>query len=143
MNPVSIDPTSNSITPAPNYLPYPGRPEKQIQWGHYIFLYYKFHQLWSVGYRYDFFKDLTLKNKDNYMADNAIESSTFQVTFIPSEFSYIRASYERRYIKDFSTDSFENKIYKGLIVTNDLEKLEHRFYIQGTIIMGSHPAHTY
>lgn len=142
-NDILYDPTTATISPNPDYLPYPGKPAKEIQWGHYLFLMYKFHQLWSAGFRYDYFTDYSLKNKDGYMADNAIHAFTGQVTFRPSEFSYIRASVERRYQKDYTTKTLETTVAQGLVVTPDLIKTDHRFYIQAMYILGSHPAHTY
>ncbi|MCB1178532.1 MAG: hypothetical protein KDK36_13180 [Leptospiraceae bacterium] len=106
------------------------KPPNQIAWGHYIFLNYKFHQLWSIGYRYDYFTDKSLKTRDGYDADNAIEANSLQVTFHSSEFGLLRASVERRYIKDFSN-------------SEDTEKVDQRLYLQAMFILGSHPAHTY
>jgi hypothetical protein len=100
------------------------------QWGYYIFVEYQFHQLWLVGYRYDFFNVPNLRNSRGDYARNALEANTFQITFRPSEFSFIRASAERRYNADFSSSS-------------EPEFIDYRYYIQVTYLMGSHPAHQY
>lgn len=100
------------------------------QWGYYLFADYKFHQLWSVGVRYDYFTDKSLVMKDGSPAKNAIEAQSLQATFHSSEFGKIRASFERRYIQDFSKEDFQ-------------EVREYRFYIQTVAILGSHPAHSY
>lgn len=142
-NEIQYHPESKTISPEPNYYPYPGKPANQIQWGQYIFLNYKFHQLWSAGFRYDFFTDYSLKNQAGYMATNAIEAQSFQISFIPSEFSFIRATVERRFTMDYSGETPENKALQGLIITPDFEKVEYRFFVQAVFILGSHPAHQY
>jgi hypothetical protein len=106
------------------------KPPNQIAWGHYLFLDYKFHQLWSVGYRYDYFTDQSLKTSSGFEAANAIEANSLQVTFHSSEFGLIRGSLERRFIKDESNNS-------------DPERVDQRMYIQAMAILGSHPPHTY
>lgn len=100
------------------------------QWGYYFFVDYKFHQLWSLGYRYDYFTDKSLVDKNGKLADNAIEAHSMQITFHSSEFGRIRGSVERRYIQDFSKTEFQ-------------EQREWRFYVQAVAILGSHPAHSY
>lgn len=103
---------------------------KKIQWGHYIFAEYRFHQQWSAGFRYDYYTDESLKTKQNYKADNFIEAQTLQLTFHPSEFSYIRGTVERRFIQD-------------LTLEQDREVKEYKYMIQCVLILGSHPAHAY
>lgn len=98
--------------------------------GFYIFAEYQFHQLWAVGYRYDFFKDPNLRDKNGYLAPNGIDANTLQITLRPSEFSYIRASVERRFTKDYTQESNQ-------------EVKEYRYYLQATFILGTHPAHQY
>ncbi len=98
--------------------------------GWYLFLDYQFHQLWSIGYRYDFYKIPNLRDKNGYMATNGTEANTLQLTLKPSEFSYIRAAVERRFSKDYSVESNQ-------------ETKEYRYYLQATFILGSHPAHQY
>ncbi|MEM7184605.1 MAG: hypothetical protein AAF518_27160 [Spirochaetota bacterium] len=142
-NKVTYDPATGTLTPPPSYLPYPGRPGKRIQRGHYLFLMYKFHQLWSAGFRYDFFTDYSLKKQDGYRANNKIEAHTLQVTFRPSEFSYLRATIERRFQRDFSSQTQQTSLAQGLVVTPDFEKVDYRYYIQAMFILGAHPAHTY
>lgn len=100
------------------------------QWGYYIFAEYQFHQLWLVGYRYDFFNVPNLRDARGNFARNAVEANTFQITFRPSEFSYIRGSVERRYTADFSK-------------SDGTEFVDYRYYIQVTYLLGSHPAHQY
>jgi len=100
------------------------------QWGYYLFLEYQFHQLWVLGYRYDFFNVPNLRNSRGDYARNGVEANTFQITLRPSEFSYIRASIERRYTVDFSKK-------------DAVEFVDYRYYIQATYILGSHPAHQY
>jgi hypothetical protein len=102
----------------------------QDKWGYYVFADYKFHQLWSVGFRYDYLTDKSLVNKDGSPAKNAIEAQSLQLTFHSSEFGKIRGSFERRYIQDFSKDDLQ-------------EVREYRMYIQMVAILGSHPAHSY
>lgn len=99
-------------------------------WGYYIFAEYQFHQLWLIGYRYDFFNVPNLRNNGGYYARNAVEANTLQITFRPSEFSFIRLSGERRYTADFSKNT-------------DQEFVDYRYYLQVTFILGSHPAHKY
>ncbi len=100
------------------------------QWGYYVFAEYKFHQLWSAGFRYDYLTDKSLTNKDGTPAKNAIEAQSLQMTFHSSEFGKIRGSLERRYIQDFSKEDFQ-------------EVREYRIYFQTVAILGSHPAHSY
>ncbi|TGK84526.1 hypothetical protein EHQ31_05630 [Leptospira montravelensis] len=118
--PELMDPTTFQKSKAPS----------RDQWGYYMFVDYKFHQLWSVGYRYDYFTDKSLLDKNGKHADNAIESHSTQITFHSSEFGRIRGSIERRYIQDFSKTEFQ-------------EQREWRFYVQAVAILGSHPAHSY
>lgn len=99
-------------------------------WGYYIFAEYQFHQLWLIGYRYDFFNVPNLRNSYGEFARNAVEANTLQITFRPSEFSFIRLSGERRYTADFSKNT-------------DQEFIDYRYYLQVTFILGSHPAHKY
>jgi hypothetical protein len=105
-------------------------PPRQIQYGYYLFIDYKFHQLWSIGYRNDFITDRTLKDRNGYNARNSIEANSIQITLHTSEFAKVRGTFERRYIRDLSQE-------------NDSERVDQRFYFQTMIIMGSHPAHTY
>ncbi len=105
-------------------------PPNLIQWGWYAFAEYKFHQLWSVGYRYDFFTDKSIKNRYNFDAENYTEANSLQAAFHSSEYGVIRATFERRFLLDKSQD--ENQ-----------EKVDQRYYIQAMFILGSHPAHTY
>lgn len=100
------------------------------QWGYYAFLDYKFHQLWSVGYRYDFFTDRNSKNEQGLGALNFIEANSIQLTFKTSEFAYFRGSLERRYIRD------ESK-------SENTDMVDQRIYVQTVFILGSHPAHAY
>ncbi|GBF48679.1 hypothetical protein LPTSP4_01790 [Leptospira ryugenii] len=106
------------------------KPPTQHKWGYYVFGEYKFHQLWSVGARYDYVTDKSLTTKDGDPAKNAIEAQSLQMTFHSSEFGKIRGSLERRYIQDFSKDDFQ-------------EVREYRVYFQTVAILGSHPAHSY
>lgn len=105
-------------------------PEDLIRWGYYAFLDYKFHQLWSVGYRYDFYTDRSTRNSRNLNVLNFIEANSLQVTFHSSEFAYFRGTLERRFILDESLES-------------DKDKIDQRFLIQAVAILGSHPAHAY
>ena len=100
------------------------------QWGYYAFLDYKFHQLWSIGYRYDFFTDKNSKNEQGLGALNFIEANSIQLTFKTSEFAYFRGSLERRYIRD------ESK-------SENTDVIDQRVYVQTVFILGSHPAHAY
>lgn len=118
--PELIDPATFQKSKAPS----------RDQWGYYFFVDYKFHQLWSLGYRYDYFTDKSLVDKNGKQADNAIEGHSTQITFHSSEFGRIRGSVERRYIQDFSKTEFQ-------------EQKEWRFYVQAVAILGSHPAHSY
>lgn len=105
-------------------------PPNLIQWGWYLFAEYKFHQLWSVGYRYDFFTDKSIKNRYNFDAENYTEANSIQAAFHSSEYGVIRATFERRFLLDKSQD--ENQ-----------ERVDQRYYIQAMFILGSHPAHAY
>ncbi|WCL48358.1 hypothetical protein [Leptospira sp. GIMC2001] len=100
------------------------------QWGYYIFLDYQFAQQWLIGYRYDFFNVPNLRDSQGNFARNAVEANTIQVTYRPSEFSFIRISTERRYTADFSRNDNE-------------EFVDYRYYVQATFLLGSHPAHQY
>ncbi|WP_411823113.1 hypothetical protein [Leptospira sp. 'Mane'] len=106
------------------------KPSSQNQWGYYLFADYKFHQLWSVGGRYDYFTDKNLTGKDGKFALNAIEAQSLQVTFHSSEFGKFRLSVERRYTQDYSKE-------------NSQELREYKANIQMVAILGSHPAHSY
>jgi hypothetical protein len=119
--PDKLDPISFVKSPIP----------METFWGYYVFLDYQFHQQWSIGYRYDFFNVPNLRDKNGSIARNAVEGNTVQLTYKPSEFSYIRASTERRYTADFSSE------------TGNPEFVDWRYYIQATFILGSHPAHKY
>ncbi|MDX1961276.1 MAG: hypothetical protein SFU98_22095 [Leptospiraceae bacterium] len=105
-------------------------PPKQAQWGYYIFADWKFHQLWSVGYRWDYFRDLSVKDRAGLDALSTIQSNTLQLTFHSSEFGLVRATFDRRFIRDYSQNT-------------EQEKVDQRYYIQTVIILGSHPAHEY
>lgn len=118
--PEQLDPSTFRSSKAPS----------RDQWGYYFFMDYKFHQLWSLGYRYDYFTDKSLVDKNGKLADNAIEAHSTQITFHSSEFGRIRGSVERRYIQDYSKTEFQ-------------EQREWRFYVQAVAILGSHPAHSY
>ena len=106
------------------------KPENIIQWGYYAFLDWKFHQLWSIGYRYDFFTDRSSKNSQNIGVLNFIEANSVQLTFRSSEFALFRGTLERRFILDESNDT-------------DKDRVDQRFLVQAMFILGSHPAHTY
>ncbi|XDD55356.1 hypothetical protein AB3N62_05985 [Leptospira sp. WS4.C2] len=118
--PSNLDPVTFQKSKAPS----------KDQWGAYAFLDFKFHQLWSVGVRYDYFTDKSLVDQNGDPAKNAIEAQSLQMTFHSSEFGKVRGSVERRYIQDFSRTSQE-------------EVREYRFYIQTVAVLGSHPAHSY
>lgn len=118
--PSNLDPITFQKTKAPS----------KDQWGAYAFLDFKFHQLWSIGFRYDYFTDKSLVDQNGDPAKNAIEAQSFQMTFHSSEFGKVRGSVERRYIQDYSK------------ATNE-EVREYRFYVQTVAVLGSHPAHTY
>lgn len=106
------------------------KPPMDTQWGYYIFMEWQFHQLWLLGYRYDFFNVPNLRDSRGNFARNAVEANTFQITLKPSEFSFIRASVERRYTADFSK-------------RQGSEFVDYRYYIQVVYILGAHPAHQY
>ena len=106
------------------------KPPRQIQHGFYFFINYKFHQLWSVGYRYDYYTDKTLKDKNGYNAQNLIQSNSIQLTLHTSEFAYVRTTFERQYTADFSNETSPTQV-------------DQRFLVQGMIILGSHPPHVY
>ncbi|MDF3819394.1 hypothetical protein P3G55_05765 [Leptospira sp. 96542] len=118
--PSAIDPVTLQSSKAPS----------NHQWGSYLFLDFKFHQLWSVGFRYDYFTDKSLVDQNGKPAKNAIEAQSLQTTFHSSEFGKVRASVERRFIQDYSKTNFE-------------EVREYRMYFQAIAILGSHPAHSY
>lgn len=118
--PDELDPTTFRNNPIP----------METFWGYYIMLDYQFLQQWLIGYRYDFFNVPNLRDKNGEFARNAVEGNTIQLTYKPSEFSFIRASVERRYTADFSSDF-------------DPEFVDYRYYLQATFILGAHPAHKY
>lgn len=101
-----------------------------VRWGYYAFLDWKFHQLWSVGYRYDFFTDRSKRTSQDQEALNFTEANSFQVTFHSSEFAYFRGTLERRFILDEAVET-------------DKDKIDQRFLIQAVAILGSHPPHFY
>jgi hypothetical protein len=126
----------------------------QHLFGYYIFAEYLFHQQWSAGFRFDYFTDKNLKDKDGYKANNYISSYTPQITFKPSEYSYIRTSIERTYSQDLSipTNRFDFRPlevqFQDFVNNIGQEKTEpikvsYQFYIQCVFILGSHPAHVY
>ena len=51
------------------------------------------------------FSVTSLRDKYGYKAPNAEIAYTPQITYKPSEFSYIRASFERRFTKDFTIET--------------------------------------
>ncbi|TGN17569.1 hypothetical protein [Leptospira idonii] len=106
------------------------KPGSQNKWGTYLFIDYKFHQLWSLGFRYDYYTDKNLTDKNGKYANNAVEAQSLQVTFHSSEFGKIRVSAERRFIQDYSKETGQ-------------ESKEYRGYVQAVAILGSHPAHSY
>jgi hypothetical protein len=103
---------------------------KKKLWGTYVFADYKFHQQWSIGTRYDYMTDLSLKDNNGNPAKYQVDAVTLQTTFHSSEFGKIRGSVERRYTFDESLSS-------------DQTTREFRYYIQFIGILGSHPAHAY
>ena len=105
-------------------------PQEIKQYGYYIFADWKFHQLWSIGYRYDFFSDLSIRDQYGSRQESSIEANSIQITFRSSEFALLRGTFERRFIREMAD-------------TSDPEKVDQRFFVQGTIIMGTHPAHEY
>ena len=130
------------------------KPEMDRQYGYYAFADYQYHQQWHVGFRYDYFSVTSLRDKYGYKAPNSEIAYTPQITFKPSEFSYIRASFERRYTKDFTIES--NKIdfrpiedqLKDFYENQGANKtsptvVSYQFYIQCTFILGAHPPHVY
>jgi hypothetical protein len=106
------------------------RAPSRDQWGYYLFIDYKFHQLWAAGVRFDYFTDKSLTNSNGKFAENAIEAQSLQITFHSSEFGKVRASIERRFIMDYSKPDLQ-------------ETREVRFYAQAIAILGTHPAHSY
>ncbi len=130
------------------------KPEMDRQFGYYAFADYQFHQQWYVGFRYDYFSVTSLRDKYGYKASNAEIAYTPQITYKPSEFSYIRASFERRYTKDFTIEStkidfrpIEDQL-RDLYENQGQNKtsptvVNYQFYIQCVFILGSHPPHVY
>jgi hypothetical protein len=130
------------------------KPDSEHFFGYYIFGDYLFHQQWSAGFRYDYFTVKNLKDKNGFKADNAIISYTPQITFKPSEYSFIRGSFERRLTQDFTIEGSTLDFRPADIQFQDYvqnigkEKsqpitISYQFYIQCTFILGSHPAHVY
>ncbi len=130
------------------------KPEMDRQYGYYAFADYQYHQQWHVGFRYDYFSVTSLRDKYGYRAPNAEIAYTPQITYKPSEFSFIRASFERRFTKDFTIES--NKIdfrpvedqLRDFYQNQGANKtsptvVSYQFYIQCTFILGSHPPHVY
>ncbi len=130
------------------------KPEMDRQYGYYAFADYQYHQQWHVGFRYDYFSVTSLRDKYGYKAPNSEIAYTPQITYKPSEFSYIRASFERRFTKDFTIES--NKIdfrpiedqLKDFYENQGANKtsptvVSYQFYIQCVFILGSHPPHVY
>jgi hypothetical protein len=126
---VQEETTASSFTTTSQNLQ--SNPEvKKKLWGTYVFADYKFHQQWSLGARYDFMSDLSLKDSNGNPARFQVDGITLQSTFHSSEFGKIRGSVERRYTFDESLSS-------------DQATREYRYYLQFIGILGSHPAHTY
>lgn len=130
------------------------KPEMDRQYGYYAFADYQYHQQWHLGFRYDYFSITSLRDKYGYRASNAEIAYTPQITYKPSEFSYIRASLERRYTKDFTIESSKIDLrpiqdqLKDFYENQGKNKLSptvvsYQFYIQCVFILGTHPAHTY
>ncbi|HMV45156.1 MAG TPA: hypothetical protein PKD50_21690, partial [Leptospiraceae bacterium] len=130
------------------------KPEMDRQLGYYAFVDYQYHQQWHVGFRYDYFSVSSLRDKYGYRAPNAEIAYTPQITFKPSEFSYIRASFERRYTKDFTIESSRldfrpiDDQLRDYVENADKPKssptvVSYQFYIQCVFILGSHPPHVY
>ncbi|MBP7281518.1 MAG: hypothetical protein KBA66_08085 [Leptospiraceae bacterium] len=130
------------------------KPETDRQIGYYAFADYQFDQQWFVGFRYDYFSVTSLRDKYGYRARNAEIAYTPQITYKPSEFSYIRASLERRYTKDFTIDSskidfrpLEDQLKdyseNGRVDKASPTVVSYQFYIQCVFILGSHPPHVY
>lgn len=126
----------------------------ETQVGYYIFADYQFHQQWSLGFRFDYYKIPNLRDKFGYLAENAEMAYTPQVTYRPSEFSFIRLSVERKYTKDFTIDSGfltvkSNEEWVKEFSENpkmEMSKQQmvtYQIYLQCTFILGAHPAHTY
>lgn len=129
-------------------------PDSEHYFGYYVFADYLFHQQWSLGFRYDYFTNKNLKDKNGYVVENYLSAYTPQLTFKPSEFSYIRASIERRFTLDMTIENNRLDIRPAEIQFNeyiqniDKEKSKqitesYQFYLQCTFILGSHPPHQY
>ncbi|MBE7410919.1 MAG: hypothetical protein L6Q54_04390 [Leptospiraceae bacterium] len=126
----------------------------ETQVGYYIFADYQFHEQWSLGFRFDYFTIPNLRNKQGFLAENSEMAYTPQVTFKPSEFSFIRLSFERRYSKDltigssaYSVKSNEEWIKEYTenpnSQTSKPQMVTYQVYLQCTFILGSHPPHAY
>jgi hypothetical protein len=95
--------------------------------GFYIYPQYGLSNSWSLGVRFDGYKDLTLKDANDVSISNFDYGIIPTLTFKPSEFSTIRAAYNLL------------GSYQGGTHTNGARAFE----IQAVFILGSHPAHDF
>lgn len=93
--------------------------------GAYSLFEFQFHKQWSIGYRYDIFTNPNYVNEQGIKHEtNGHEGNMIQITWRPSEFSNFRASGQRSTILETGKNTYQ-------------------FYLQGTFILGKHPAHIY
>ncbi|MCB1173891.1 MAG: hypothetical protein KDK39_10010 [Leptospiraceae bacterium] len=109
-----------------NERPYdPAATPVETRVGVYSLLEFQFHRQWSAGYRYDFYTNPNYINEDGIkQKENGHAGNMLQLTWRPSEFSYFRATAQRN-------------------TTIETGKNTYQFFLQGTFIIGMHPAHSY
>lgn len=102
----------------------PPAPPVDTRVGAYTFLEYQLAEQWFAGIRFDGFTNPNQRGRQGYTEPNGTSQESAMLTYRPSEFSYFRATAAR---------------------TTDIEtgKKTFQFYLQGTFIIGKHPAHIY
>ena len=96
----------------------------QIKYGHFMYLDYRFNQIWNVGFKIDqFFQEMFYNSIDGTYLFRKDNSQSIWFSLVPSEFSRYRFTVERQ--------NFYNQ-RENLI-----------FYFQATFFLGFHPPHRY
>jgi hypothetical protein len=102
-----------------------GEPEEAL--GAYIYPQYAFSSRLNAGVRFDYYTITSLENAIGEKVSNSDTAIVPTMTFKPSEFSTLRAAYNRLTSKLENTD----------------DKVNQTFEIQTVFILGAHPAHAF